>query len=226
MRRMWLAGLVLGAAAACGPGEEADTPGEPIAAAGAHEHAVARLDVSVEGNRAHIALHAPAQGIYGFERAPRTDEERAQRQEALRTLEARLAEIVRFDERLQCSIGAAQVSDAAHGHHHDATGDHAHDHDADQQHGHDHGHQHGDQQAHQHRHDDPDYQPDPSHHADEHLEVAAEYEVTCAAPLAGTRLRIDLGLVFPALERVDLRLVSEERQVGVRLPSVGSTTRM
>jgi hypothetical protein len=223
--RFGVAVALLLLAAGCGASEEADTVGEPLGAEGAHEHAVARLDLSVEGNRALIAFHAPAQAVYGFEREPRTDEELAARDQALLDLEQRIGEMVRFESGLQCSfrpIGVSHADELGIQQDHDHGDGHQHADSAGHAHGD--GHQHGDDYQHGHG---PDYVPQHDHHQDEgHRDVVADFEVTCAAPLSGTRVRIDVGLVFPAVERVDLRLVSEERQVGVRLPAIASTMRL
>jgi hypothetical protein len=47
------------------------------AAAGPHEHGVGALEVALEGRTLAIELRLPAQDLVGFERAPRTDAERA-----------------------------------------------------------------------------------------------------------------------------------------------------
>jgi len=52
----------------------------------AHEHGVAQLRVAVDGTRLHIELASPLDSLVGFERAPKTDAERA----ALAAAEARL----------------------------------------------------------------------------------------------------------------------------------------
>jgi hypothetical protein len=46
-------------------------------AGGAHEHGVARLDVAVEPTRIVLLLDAPLDVLVGFERAPRTADEKA-----------------------------------------------------------------------------------------------------------------------------------------------------
>ena len=42
-----------------------------------HEHGVARLDVAVDAGRVRIELDTPLDNLLGFERAPRSDAERA-----------------------------------------------------------------------------------------------------------------------------------------------------
>ena len=47
-----------------------------LAASKAHEHGTVRLDVALDGAQLVIALDAPLDNLLGFERAPRTDAER------------------------------------------------------------------------------------------------------------------------------------------------------
>lgn len=70
----------------------------------AHEHGVARLDVGVEAGRVTLSLEVPLEDLVGFERAPRTDAERA----AVTTALARLTEVdrlVRIDGAAGCGPG-------------------------------------------------------------------------------------------------------------------------
>ncbi len=55
-------------------------------AAGAHQHGMARLEVVAEGDSLSVTLDSPLDNLLGFERAPRTEAERA----AVRTLAQRL----------------------------------------------------------------------------------------------------------------------------------------
>lgn len=47
------------------------------AIAGPHEHGIGHLDVAVDGSTLVIELRLPTEDLVGFERAPRTDAERA-----------------------------------------------------------------------------------------------------------------------------------------------------
>jgi Protein of unknown function (DUF2796) len=51
---------------------------QPVLAAGAHAHGVARLDVAVDGPTITLRLQGPLDSLVGFERAPRNDAERGQ----------------------------------------------------------------------------------------------------------------------------------------------------
>lgn len=74
----------------------------------AHEHGVARLDIGVEVGRITLTLEVPLDGLVGFERAPRTDAERAAVAAAL----ARLQEadkMVRIDGAAGCGAGKVDL---------------------------------------------------------------------------------------------------------------------
>ncbi len=57
-------------------------------AAPAHEHGVAQLDIAVDPGRISLLLESPLDSLLGFERAPRSDDERRQVQVLLARLRA------------------------------------------------------------------------------------------------------------------------------------------
>ncbi len=79
-----------------------------------HAHGVARLGIAVEGDRAMIELSAPADGIYGFEHAPRSDAERARRAFGLALLANSISQLVRLDAALGCRFDTPRFSDGVH----------------------------------------------------------------------------------------------------------------
>jgi hypothetical protein len=83
----------------------------PLAAAPAHEHGVARLDVGVEPRRITLRLDIPLDSLLGFERAPRTDAER----QAAAAAVARLrdaATLFRIDAKAGCKPGTVELVSA------------------------------------------------------------------------------------------------------------------
>jgi Protein of unknown function (DUF2796) len=69
----------------------------------AHQHGVAQLDVAVDPTRVTLELDTPLDNLLGFERAPRTDVERAVVDKAL----ARLREadkLFRIDSAAGCTL--------------------------------------------------------------------------------------------------------------------------
>ena len=79
----------------------------PSWAGKAHEHGVARLDIGVEAGRITLNLEVPLEDLVGFERAPRTDAERAAVVAALARLQE-VDKLVRIDGSAGC--GAGKVS--------------------------------------------------------------------------------------------------------------------
>ena len=74
----------------------------------AHEHGVARLDIGVEAARITLNLELALEDLTGFERAPRTDAERAAVQAAL----ARLRDaptLVRIDGAAGCVAARTEL---------------------------------------------------------------------------------------------------------------------
>jgi hypothetical protein len=78
----------------------------------AHEHGMVRLDVSVEGSRLTIGMVAALDNWLGFERAPRTDDERKAAAEVLTRLRnpAQGTPLFTADAAAQCKLARAEVS--------------------------------------------------------------------------------------------------------------------
>jgi hypothetical protein len=74
----------------------------PSVAGKAHQHGVATMDVVVEGSTLTIELATPLDNLLGFERAPRTDAERA-RVQAMTTKLRAPQELFRPDAAAGCT---------------------------------------------------------------------------------------------------------------------------
>lgn len=97
-------------------------------AASSHEHGVGRMDLGLEGSRVMIHLELPLELLVGFERAPRTDAERALAAQALARLNQPLTLFgladsagckpapAKIEAPLLQSAGAAPAKPAAEGH--------------------------------------------------------------------------------------------------------------
>lgn len=93
----------------------------------AHVHGKASLDVAVAPQRVTLQLSIPLESLLGFERAPRSDDERARADAAVTRLRD-AAVIFRIDPSAQCravsvelasaalKLGAPESDDAASGH--------------------------------------------------------------------------------------------------------------
>lgn len=76
---------------------------------GAHVHGVAQLDVAIEGKTLLIALESPADNLLGFERAPKTEAEKAK----LKTVTEQLQQAATLfvpDAAAQCKAAAPVVN--------------------------------------------------------------------------------------------------------------------
>jgi hypothetical protein len=222
--------LALLLTAGCG-GEEGP---RPLGVEGAHEHGVARVNLAVDGASATVEFTAPAAEIYGFERAPRTEEEEARRRAGIEAVRTRMGEALQFEPELGCALVAREVADNGghgeeHDHGHDADHDHGHSHDPDPAHDTAHAHDHGQSGDHDHDHDqdhdhdhDHDHDQDPEHDHDHgHLDVRATFDVQCQAPISGSRLRLTFDQVFSGIVDVDLQVVGD-RTFGGRYRASGT----
>jgi len=211
-----VAGLALLFSLACSDARGTGAVYEPLGQRGAHEHGVAALDMAVDGALATVFLRVPAGDLFGFEHQPRTEQERQQRALALDRLESNLVVMLGLDG-LGCVVSASSVAgvgaevDADHAAQHT---DHAHD-----------AHQHDAHQHDAHQHDDAAHGADDG--TDEHgdhegAEFEAEFTLACDAPLGGTELALDFRSAFPAIEKLDLQVLSERTTFGQRVPASGT----
>lgn len=75
---------------------------------GAHVHGLAGMNIAVEGGVLEIELVAPAANIVGFEHAPRTDEQRAALDAALRRL-GEASAMFQIDRAAECRASHVEV---------------------------------------------------------------------------------------------------------------------
>ncbi len=97
---------------ACGDSPSPRPPlveGERLGTAGAHEHGIARLGLAVDGARVTVDLQLPAESVFGFEHAPRSEQERATATEALDRLRSGGARLLAFPDGTSCGLDSAEV---------------------------------------------------------------------------------------------------------------------
>lgn len=80
----------------------------------AHQHGVAQLDVAVEATRVTLELDTPLDNLLGFERAPRTDAERALVDKTLARLRA-ADQLFRIDGAAGCTLAKVTLESAVLG---------------------------------------------------------------------------------------------------------------
>ena len=83
------------------------------AAAGkAHQHGSAQLDIAVEPRRVSIFFETPLDNLLGFERDPRTDDERQRADAAVARLRA-AGQVFRIDAAAGCTLASVELQSAA-----------------------------------------------------------------------------------------------------------------
>lgn len=84
----------------------------PLAsAAPAHVHGVVKLDVAVEATRVLVEIDSPLDNFLGFERAPRTDAERAKVEAAVKKLRDGAA-LFGIDSKAGCALTKVDLQSA------------------------------------------------------------------------------------------------------------------
>ena len=228
---------------ACGDSSSASpgpplVEGERLGTVGAHEHGIARLGLAVDGTLLTVDLELPAESVFGFERAPRSAEERATVAEALDRLRTGGGRLIAFPDGATCTLDSAEVhapegvegdpagedqqpdEDEAHDHDEDEAHDHdedeAHDHDEDEGHDHDEdeGHDHDEDEGHD--HDEDEAQEHAEDEGNGHAEVHLLASLTCSRePLGPASLRF--ADLLPDVEQVDLTVFTAAGEAAGRV---------
>ncbi|HEY9064266.1 MAG TPA: DUF2796 domain-containing protein [Burkholderiaceae bacterium] len=77
-----------------------------------HEHGVVHLDIAVDKSKITIQMSSPLDNLLGFERAPRTDDERRRTAAMVASLRAPAA-LFAIDAAADCKPGAVELASAA-----------------------------------------------------------------------------------------------------------------
>ncbi len=177
--------------------------GERLGTPGAHEHGIARLGLAVDGTRLTVDLQLPAESVFGFERAPRSAQERATAAEALDRLRTGGAGLLAFPDGVTCALDSAEVQ-VPEGLEGDDAGE-------DQQPHEDEGHQHEDEG---HEHEDEGHE-----HEDEglqHEDVRLLASLTCSGePLGPASLQF--ADLLPDVVQVDLTVFTAAGEAAGRV---------
>jgi len=201
--------------AACGspPSDGPRVEGDPVGVVGAHEHGVARLSLAVDSAEIHMMLDVPGDVLFGFERAPRTDEERTLVAKRVGALESGLASAVVLPAGLGCrAAGPVQlegVPDPAD------AGEHA----GEEEHEESDDNTHGEDTHDEHTHDEEGQHEgaEPEDHAGDHLEVTAEVTLTCERSPEGAEATLAILDLLPELELVDLTVLTSKGDAAARV---------
>ena len=188
---------------ACGDSSSASpgpplVEGERLGTVGAHEHGIARLGLAVDGTLLTVDLELPAESVFGFERAPRSAEERATVAEALDRLRTGGGRLIAFPDGATCTLDSAEVH-APEGVEGDPAGE-------DQQPDEDEAHDHDEDEAQEHAEDE----------GNGHAEVHLLASLTCSRePLGPASLRF--ADLLPDVEQVDLTVFTAAGEAAGRV---------
>lgn len=203
----------------------------------AHVHGAATLDIAVDGDDVSMRFRLPGADGVGFERAARTDEERAAIESVEETLSDPIAvfgvpaaagcEVVSADVAFTLDDHAGEDHDGREGHDHgdeDHGGGHSQEehgdkteaaHAGEHDHGHgDHDKDHGDDDDHDHAedHGEHDHEDEP-----QHAEFVADYTLDCATPDALDTLDVTVFERFETLEGVAVQAITPAGQTAIEL---------
>lgn len=199
--------LTIFASFACGPpGNGLD--GDPLGTPGAHEHGTARVSLAVDGTEVTAELSVPGMAAFGFEHAARSEEDLAAIERTTGAVESRFTELIALDQELGCRLddvdtGVTGESDepaGTTGGAHDDHPDPGHEHTAEERHPH----------ADHHGSDEGD---------SEHSELTVHAVFHCQHNPTDSEVGLGISALFPEIERVDLQILSNERQAGARVAS-------
>jgi len=164
----------------------------------AHVHGQGEAELTLAADRVSVRLTIPAGDLFGFERAPESEEERA----AVDAVAERMEEspLISFAGRAGCTLDEADFTAPGlsedGGHHHEHRHEHAHEHES--------GHDHDADQAHDH------FASDTSAAPSSHADAVVEWEFACAAPeQLGHADLTALFEAFPAITRMEAAALIE-----------------
>ena len=156
------------------------------------------MGLAVDGTRLTVDLQLPAESVFGFERAPRSAEERAAAAEALDRLRTGGARLFAFPEGVTCALDAAEV-EAPEGLEGDDAGE-------DQQAHEDEGHEHQEDEGHQHQEDEGQV----------HEEVHLIASLTCSSEPTGLA-SLRFADLLPDVVQVDLTVFTAAGEAAGRV---------
>ena len=174
----------------------------------AHEHGVANLMLSQEGNEVMMELDGASDSLLGFEHQPKTEAEEQAVIKLVKLLNtpAKLTSLASkcqlVDTDLEMPFAVAEHSHAGHDDDHKGHDDHDKhkDHDHDEHKGHDY-------DEHDHDHDEHDHA---EHKGATHSDIRVSYQFDCKGQDV-ENIQINLFANLPHLEELRVEAVSERR---------------
>jgi hypothetical protein len=75
----------------------------------AHVHGIAEINIAVEGAKAAVEFHVPAESVMGFEHEAKSAADQKKRDAALKTIQQKIAEMVIFEPGRGCKFSPGKV---------------------------------------------------------------------------------------------------------------------
>ena len=164
--------------------------GDLVGVAGAHEHGVVRIGLAVDDRMVSMDLEVPAATVFGFEHAPKTEDELEMVSEGLAALRARVGEIIAISPEFGCELEDFEVVDAPDVEESEGAEDeHAHSED-------------------EHAHSEDE---------DAHSEIRVAVSWSCVQSIEASSATLRLGSLWPDVALVDLTVMTSRGQAAGRV---------
>ena len=170
----------------------------PVLAQDAHVHGEAVLKIVVDEAGALATFEAPAVDIVGFEYEPRTDAEKQAVADGIALL-SNPSTVLTLTPAAGCEATMVDVEFEAEGDEHHDDDEHGDEHHDDDEHGDEH-------------HDDDEHEE-----IVEHMSFHAEYDLACANAAAIEGLATAVFGNFPALQEMEVEVITASGQKGAEL---------
>ncbi|MDC0160919.1 DUF2796 domain-containing protein [Gemmatimonadales bacterium] len=171
--------------------------GDLVGVAGAHEHGVVRIGLAVDDRMVSMDLEVPAATVFGFEHAPKTEDELEMVSEGLAALRARVGEIIAISPEFGCELEDFEVVDAPDVEESEGAEDeHAHSED-----------------EHAHSEDEHAHSED----EDAHSEIRVAVSWSCVQSIEASSATLRLGSLWPDVALVDLTVMTSRGQAAGRV---------
>ncbi len=82
-----------------------------------HVHGQGQVNIAIQGKRGQIEFRAPAEALFGFEHEARSKADKRKKDQALKSLDERMSEMVVLDESSRCQI-RKEISEVIQGRKH------------------------------------------------------------------------------------------------------------
>jgi hypothetical protein len=183
----------------------------------AHEHGVATMDLSIEADGFVVGFDSPLANFISFEHEPATEPQKAEVNDMVNKL-AKAEELFKAPAEAKCvaktiSLSSSNIPPELFGQYASNGGPgHSHGHEGEESQGIAHGHEGEESQGITHGQEGE---------GAEHGDLEALYDFECGDTSKLVSLEVGLFAVFPSLEEVEARVVSDKGQSAHELTASG-----